>query len=389
MRRHGTMDRSLLAATVVGSLALSFVHCAAGATFEHCGLEHVRYEVILLGALGEGGGGADAINDRGEIVGATSLSNEVGRAFIWDCERGIQNMGSLGDDHFASLAYDINDRGAVVGQSMSMEISLAFIWDRANGMRPIVAGDALAYDINDRSEVILFGGPGGLSYWHPTAGAQNVTDRVGVDVTGDPFINNASTIGGMRAIANGDGPVFFNWNPRTGLRDLGVRPAAQFVTYMRGMNDRGDLIAATVVDDGWVPLLVTQEEQQLLEPPRPGADGWPSDINIRRQIVGRSTDLSDVSYPFIWDPRNGMRDLNTLSTKGAPLILNASGINNWGWIAGTAFREGAGGEAALIVPVPTNSKFFRNLPGLSGPRLCRALDALRVHAVVSCLLQGR
>jgi hypothetical protein len=381
------MDRGLLVIALV-MVSASFAPIVQGEHFQHCGLEGVRYEVIFLGALGLGGGGGEAINDRGEVAGTASVSDTVGRAFIWDCERGMQNIGAISDDHYASLAYDINIRGEVVGQSVNDDVSIAFIWDRTKGLRAITDASALAYDINDWSEVILFGGPSGLSYWSASTGIQAVWDRVDVQGYGEPFINNARSIGAMR-VDETFALQFFNWNPRSGLRDVAAVPTTYFTTYLAEMNDRGDLIGNAGTALGWVPFLVTHEgELQQLEAST-GAEANANGLNNRRQVVGTLRSLSGEIEPYIWDPRNGLRDLNELRTNAAPAIRSVEGINNWGWIAGSAAQADGSGEAALIVPVPENSRYFRNLSRLSGARLCRALDAVKAHAVVSCLLQGR
>src|ERR1700676_2776877 len=121
-------------------------------------------KVTNLGSLPGGGyqSAAVSVNNRGEVVGvATNLvpdSNSLLqynpnlwsgvpygyqlRAFIWDQESGMQDLGTLGTGTDAE-AIRINERGQVVGDSYfssdpgacpSGVASGAFIWDREHGM---------------------------------------------------------------------------------------------------------------------------------------------------------------------------------------------------------------------------------------------------------------
>ena len=64
--------------------------------------------------LGPTGSGVDvAINNSGQVVSGASVGATT-HAVLWDSGGGMTDLGSLGDD---SVAYDINDRGQVVGFS--------------------------------------------------------------------------------------------------------------------------------------------------------------------------------------------------------------------------------------------------------------------------------
>jgi probable HAF family extracellular repeat protein len=78
-----------------------------------------------------------AINNRGEVVGATEES--LMRAFLWTAAGGRQDLGSLsGVDTDYSEARDINEWGTVVGASLTeTQAAHAFIWRRQHGMRDL------------------------------------------------------------------------------------------------------------------------------------------------------------------------------------------------------------------------------------------------------------
>ncbi len=99
--------------------------------------------VTDLGTLPGGAGNnvANAINDRGEIVGTALLSDGTVHAFLWSRQRGRQDLGLPGDE-FVSVAgccQTINNRGEVVGFSFPGPLG---------GGRAIVWVDKVPVDLN-------------------------------------------------------------------------------------------------------------------------------------------------------------------------------------------------------------------------------------------------
>ena len=99
--------------------------------------------VTALGTLPGGAGNnvANAINDRGEIVGTALLSDGTVHAFLWSRQRGRQDLGLPGDE-FVSVAgccQTINNRGEVVGFSFPGPLG---------GGRAIVWVDKVPVDLN-------------------------------------------------------------------------------------------------------------------------------------------------------------------------------------------------------------------------------------------------
>lgn len=109
------------------------------------------------------------------------------------------------------------------------------------------------------------------------------------------------------------------------------------------LNDQ-DLVVGIVKDKFfvWYPL-----ENRFLE--YPFQSPWPhaelvelTAINEAGQVVGyaRSTQNREELYPFIWDAKQGIKDLNQLLNLPSGLTLSiANGLNNQGQIVGSAKKN--------------------------------------------------
>ncbi len=102
----------------------------------------VLYHITDLGVLPGGSYScAEGTNDSGQVVGWSDSASGC-RAFLWDREQGMQNLGVTGGPR--SYAEDINDAGQVVGYSYPDGGWRAFLWDREHGMQDL--NDLLAPD---------------------------------------------------------------------------------------------------------------------------------------------------------------------------------------------------------------------------------------------------
>jgi probable HAF family extracellular repeat protein len=115
-----------------------------------------------LGSLGGTGMGpfsttsiAYAINNKGQIVGASLPEEGPLHAFLWEKGR-MQDLGAVGNSNDYSSAFDINDNGVVVGESYVGNSGAAFYW-RDGQMRrlPTLGGRrSSALGINNRGQVV-------------------------------------------------------------------------------------------------------------------------------------------------------------------------------------------------------------------------------------------
>ena len=84
------------------------------------------YIITDLGTLGGSFSSGNAINNLGQVAGASSLSSDLIHAFVWQ-NGAIQDLGTLGG--VFSNAGAINDNGQIVGQAATTTDPVqAFSW---------------------------------------------------------------------------------------------------------------------------------------------------------------------------------------------------------------------------------------------------------------------
>jgi probable HAF family extracellular repeat protein len=104
------------------------------------------YTVTDLGNLT-----VNAINDAGQIVGSKGSKSH---AILWDKGK-ITNLGTLGRRY--SYAYDINNKGQVVGEVKTKKgIEHAFLWQNGvmKGLGTLGGTESTAYGINNKGQVV-------------------------------------------------------------------------------------------------------------------------------------------------------------------------------------------------------------------------------------------
>jgi probable HAF family extracellular repeat protein len=119
--------------------------------------------VTNLGSLGgQMNNEPENINNLGEVVGFSDLPGDTTfHAFLWTKKTGIQDLGTLRGD-VLSYAFGINNLGQVVGGSCDASgICRAFLWQdgRMTDLNTLLSPNAplylvYAYDINDRGEIV-------------------------------------------------------------------------------------------------------------------------------------------------------------------------------------------------------------------------------------------
>lgn len=80
----------------------------------------------------------DAVNNSGEIAG-TLYSNDIRQAFLSQDSENIILLGPYPKKFYRSYAYDINDKGQIVGgwRTDKRNKSKSFLWDKLNGFKDL------------------------------------------------------------------------------------------------------------------------------------------------------------------------------------------------------------------------------------------------------------
>jgi probable HAF family extracellular repeat protein len=304
-----------------------------------------------LGTLPEGGyqSEANSVNSAGEVVG--SALNTVPdpnsmqpsafwlwggippyqyqtRAFLWDKQKGMQDLGALPGGTNAQ-AILINERGQVVGWSYTSSAPSAacpgfalttgsFIWDKKNGMRDLgnLGGTCtLVSDLNNRGQVI------GVS-----------------SVTGDASQHA------------------FLWE-RDSIQDLGGSLGGNN-TGAFVVNDHGQAVGfATLPGETAFRATLWKHVGEMTDLGAVGNDqcSYATGINTKGQVVGGSiTDCIEEFRAFLWED-GSIFDLNALIPPGSALYLTQTfTINDRGEIAGEGDDADGNGHAFLAIPCDEN-----------------------------------
>jgi probable HAF family extracellular repeat protein len=253
---------------------------------------HSTLQAKVLGALPGGEySAASAVNDAGEVAGASNTGNSI-VPFIWTPTGGLQRIPLLPGDK-CGQAFGINKYGHVAGYSSGPNGAKAFLWTRTTGLHNlgVLSGGnySRACDINDLDEVAGTSASAAGDHavlWTKAGNVRDLGTLPGDTSSEATAINNSGDVAGY---SNGPlGMRAFLWTQATGMQDLGVLPGGNSSRAL-GMNDMG-------------------------------------------AVVGSSTSSSG-DRAFIWTKQGGMRDLNSAaSVTPGVMFFEAHAINYSGEI---------------------------------------------------------
>jgi probable HAF family extracellular repeat protein len=277
-----------------------------------------RITTIDLDTLGNAYSEAQAINNRGQVVGRSG-----GHAFFWSLRRGMVDLGAVSGTE--SSAKRINELGQVIGISRDR----GFFWSEETGMLDLgTLGGPVTEpsDINNLGQVV--GGsafnPG--SYvtraflWTLAGGLEDLKTLPGGTTSGAFEINDAGQVLGASEMGNGK-VIPIIWTRSGGMRMF--LPPTRTPPTAAAMNNHG---AVT----GWVayrPFFWSLSQGLIDIGTLGGAHAWASEINDAGQVAGISQIAgSDHPHVFVWTPGEGMVDLGDLGGRSIGVWgMNANG----------------------------------------------------------------
>lgn len=323
-----------------------------------------RYTVTDLGALAGDFSQALGINDKGQVVGQTTVNIATPEglpyhAFIW--ERGVMtDVGTLGG--YMSIAWGINNAGQVVGESHSAGGGNgAFLWQNG-AMQPLgtLGGDSSgAYAINASGQVVGYArivdntdpsDPTELDRAFLWDGVMHDLGTLGGDESGARDINDAGQVVGIAADDHPGDPLSrpFLWQ-NGAMQNLGSLGGEG--SRATAINNAGQVVGWSDLPDGRHHAFLWQNGalQDLLTLPG-GNYSRAYDINDAGQVVGDAHTATTESHAFLWTDGQ-MQDLNNLIPPGAGwLLYDAHAINNKGQIVGSG-RHNGHTRAFLLTPL--------------------------------------
>jgi probable HAF family extracellular repeat protein len=308
-----------------------------------------------LGTLGGYDSSANAVNNRGQVVGEalntipdpyTSNFNNFFiagatqvHAFRWTKSEGMQDLGTLGGTD--SAAFLINDRGQILGFSFTdstvnpatgLPTTHPFLWENGKMTDLGTLGGTFSGPFIPESV-------GGLNNRGEVAGTSNLAG----DLTNHPYL----------------------WTKSEGMKDLGTLGGTfGFATWI---SDAREIVGvATTPGDQYTHGFLWRDGA-MTDLGTPGSDpaSQANGINSRGQVVGTGFMFAAPAnidlHGFLWEDGGPIVDLNTLVPSGSGVtITSASEINDRGEIAANGFLSNGDQRAFLLIPCDEDH------PGIEG-----------------------
>ncbi len=329
----------------------------------------IAYNVVDLGWLGGNDCGANGINSSGMITGTCETASGELHAYRWDAINGMQDLGNT-PDGLGTGAYAINDSGVIVGKTYDLSGSQAWYHDGEYHYIPHPERGSLAFDINNSGAIV------GVAVFADT-GLRAFKYYNGV-------IENLGSLGGASAAAsiNADGVIVgnsegggafrkFDGSPMHSLQFGGIDSAAYAI------NDAGQVVGIVLDGIGAGQYHAVRWDGSVHNPGTLGGCSQAVDINSSGVIVGHSA-ISGCSglRGFVYSEVTGLQDLNGLIAPDSGWTISlAQAIDDNGRIVGRGIINGEAHAIRLdpVNPVPEPGTAFLmaaalGLAGLQGKR---------------------
>jgi len=370
-----------------------------------------EYEIIDLGTLGGPSSYPLGINDAGQVVGSSRTDDSVvGHGFLWDDVNGMMDLAELLDDSSQwggiNSAIEINNNGQILGRfplgGLIKGTDPYFIWDNETGFIELLAfkgpgikhmGDTIRA-MNDNMQVVgttlipWLSDPPGISLdyhallWDSINGTTDLgtlggRDSSAFNINESGIVVGASTTGILYESGRAEAHAFL-WDGDNGMIDIGTLNSNDSSAW--AINNFDKVVGASVINEldenerAINHAFVWSETDGMIDIHDSSYAGSIAfGINDADQVVGIVSSNMHINhlrgiimfgfgigfpspsycFPFLWDKRYGMVNLNDMldEDSGWDYLESANGINNKGQIIGLGSINGQK-HAFLLNPIP-------------------------------------
>ena len=298
-------------------------------------------QALDLGTLGGSSSWSRAVNNRGEVVGASETANGELHAFLWSPQRGMIDLGTLGGTY--SQAFFINDKGQVAGQSSSADggTEHSFFWSRDTGIVDCgtladisASGSVSVQGLNNRGEVIGQNTDVGI-HGVGTSHGYKWTLTTGMVALGSlkaaRALSNSGEVAGYISLPQNDRHAAL-WT-RGAVIDIQTLPALG--SDPRAMNNQGQVVGGFGFSLFEGHAFSWRESTGMIDIGRVGENSGAIAVNNSGQVLGVLRTATGDAHPFIWSEQTGLTDIGTLGVYST----TAYAINEHGQITGDRWAK--------------------------------------------------
>jgi probable HAF family extracellular repeat protein len=329
--------------TIAAALAIgSSASIAAPATY--------HLTVTDLGSLGGNESVGNGINDFGEVVGSSKLSNGRDQAFIYS-NGAMQSLGLLeGINNNRSRANSINDKGQITGTAFVGFSTYAFLYSDGKmhdlgTLSPDGSHFSSGRGVNNLGQV-TGSSSGAFIYRNGTMAALTAQFSDGF------AINDLGQVAGRASSQTGVHAFLFN--PDGSSQDLGTLGGNGSIGY--AINNLGQVTGGAPMG---IPTNPLQKHAFLYHNgfmqdlgTLGGTDSESYGINDLEHVVGTAKTSTDKDHAFLYS--NGiMQDLNSFNgvASSGLTLTQANDINNLGQITGLSYDNANARDTAFLLSV--------------------------------------
>lgn len=286
--------------------------------------------LVDIGTLGGPGSYGAAVSDNGIVVGCSDVNPSGEHAFIYR-NGAIEDLGTGGGAaDGAACALAVNNSGVVAGRSATGELVM---WSGGAVTKLGIHGNVAA--MNDAGAIV--------GSYKDTGVERAFVYRDGhvadvADLAAPSFATSINTNGDVVGSANGRAFLYSNGS----ARDLGTLGGSNSVA--KDINDLGQIVGFSSDTHGQPAPFLYQGSMSALPG---GSYSEAIGINNRSQMIGSGE--GRYGYLIAEGKVTALDSLPAVQAKGWH-HLEPTGINQRGWIVGTAQNADGDSRAFLLVP---------------------------------------